>query len=447
MATKNSIDSNIPIEVSKGGTGASSLTSNGVLVGGGTGAVVALTAASTGQTLMGNTGSNPSFTASPTFGGTVTATTGLTVPTGSGSTSLQSNSISVSTDTTSAVINLGTGAASKSVSLGSTNSTSSTTIRSGSGTLSLASTNGTLTVNSGTGTLSVSNDSSAASVNFGTGPAVKTVVVGSTNTTSVTTVDCGTGGCNVGTSANAHTTTVGSTTSTSATTVQSGSGALNVTSTNGALTVNSGTGTLSVSSDASANTVNIATGAAVKTLTIGSTNTTSVTALKYGTGGFSLASGTGNVITAVSGGSVAMPLQACVLARKTSTSTGVTGDGTPFTIVFDSAIKNTGSNYNTGTGTFTAPVTGMYFVSAQCLITDQVQITLATFKLVTSNRTYQWQQQVNIISADISTLVDMDAADTLTVTIQTTDTGGKTDDVNGDATSMNTCLSVYLLPA
>ncbi len=37
-----------------------------------------------------------------------------------------------------------------------------------------------------------------------------------------------------------------------------------------------------------------------------------------------------------------------------------TGDGTPYTVVFDSTLNNTGSAYSTGTGLFTAPATGMY---------------------------------------------------------------------------------------
>jgi len=37
-----------------------------------------------------------------------------------------------------------------------------------------------------------------------------------------------------------------------------------------------------------------------------------------------------------------------------------TGDGTPYTVIFDSTLNNTGSAYATGTGLFTAPATGMY---------------------------------------------------------------------------------------
>lgn len=179
------------------------------------------------------------------------------------------------TGTSSVVIDSGTGGVSVGASatahattLGSTNTTSSTTIQSGSGALNITSTNGALTINSGTGALGISNDASATTVSLATGAAVKTVTLGSTNTTS-------------------------------ATTVQSGSGALNITSTNGALTINSGTGALGISTDASATTVSLATGAAVKTVTLGSTNGASVTTIACGTGGASFGATANNHTTTV----------------------------------------------------------------------------------------------------------------------------------------------------
>jgi hypothetical protein len=105
-----------------------------------------------------------------------------------------STTLSLSTDATSTTANLFTGAAVKTVTLGSTNSTSATTIQSGSGALNITSTNGALTINSGTGALNISSDASATTVNVATGAAVKTAKFGSTNTTSITTIQAGTGG-------------------------------------------------------------------------------------------------------------------------------------------------------------------------------------------------------------------------------------------------------------
>lgn len=63
------------LAVAHGGTGASSLTDHGVLVGSGTSAVTALTVGTNGQVLVGSTGADPVF-ATLTSSGTVTFTTG-----------------------------------------------------------------------------------------------------------------------------------------------------------------------------------------------------------------------------------------------------------------------------------------------------------------------------------------------------------------------------------
>lgn len=56
------------------------------------------------------------------------------------------------------------------------------------------------------------------------------------------------------------------------------------------------------------------------------------------------------------------PLQPCFRAYVTGTQTNVTGDGTLVTVQFNSEEYDIGSNYNTGTYTFTAPVDGRYLL-------------------------------------------------------------------------------------
>ena len=181
--------------------------------------------------------------------------------------------------------------------------------------------NGPLTVTTGTGQVDISADATANTVNIATGAGIKTLTMGSDNTTSITTIDCGTAGMSLGTTANAHTTTVGSATGaasvvcqsgtgaaefganatdhtttlgsvtgTSATTLQGGTGALNVTSTSGTMTLNAGVGTINVSNDASAATLNIGTGAAAKAVTLGSVDTTSSVLIQSGSGDVSVTS-------------------------------------------------------------------------------------------------------------------------------------------------------------
>lgn len=98
-ANSLNIDVTAPLNVAHGGTGATTLTgvltgngasavtanavtNHGVLIGGASNAVSSLAVASTGSVLMGSTGANPAFTGSPSFSGSVTAGTGLTVTSG-----------------------------------------------------------------------------------------------------------------------------------------------------------------------------------------------------------------------------------------------------------------------------------------------------------------------------------------------------------------------------
>lgn len=48
----------------------------------------------------------------------------------------------------------------------------------------------------------------------------------------------------------------------------------------------------------------------------------------------------------------------------------MTGDGTGYKIVFDTAYFNVGTNYGTGTGNYTAPVTGSYCFYAMVTFTN-----------------------------------------------------------------------------
>lgn len=65
MPTINSWNSQNPAQVALGGTGATTLTSNGVLYGSGTSAIGATTAGTTGQVLIATTSSAPSFGGTP----------------------------------------------------------------------------------------------------------------------------------------------------------------------------------------------------------------------------------------------------------------------------------------------------------------------------------------------------------------------------------------------
>ena len=107
-----------------------------------------------------------------------------------------------------------------------------------------------------------------------------------------------------------------------------------------------------------------------------------------------------------------------------NTDTNATGDGTTVTIEFDSEVFDIGGDFNNTTDTFTAPATGKYLLSARVLLSSiTTAADVAEFKLVTSNRTYEQEQQnINALAnaqwvGEIVVLADMDASDTATVTI------------------------------
>lgn len=70
--------------------------------------------------------------------------------------------------------------------------------------------------------------------------------------------------------------------------------------------------------------------------------------------------GANTITIAASGGGTT-----CIFsAYLSSTQSNVTGDGTVYTIPFNTALVNTGGAYNTGTGVFTAPTTGNYLFTS-----------------------------------------------------------------------------------
>jgi len=78
MATNNSINAPTPFSVGNGGTGASTLTQNGILLGNGSGAITASSALTDGQLLIGDTGTAP-------VAATLTAGSGIAITNAAGS--------------------------------------------------------------------------------------------------------------------------------------------------------------------------------------------------------------------------------------------------------------------------------------------------------------------------------------------------------------------------
>lgn len=247
------------------------------------GSIASTTSMSAGTTLT-SVGATTLATAGASVNtfGNATGATSLTFTSGSGgitltatNAALTANSgtgiLGISADAAATTVNVATGAGAKTATFGSTNTTSTTSIKSGSGGISLATTtNGPVTVTSGTGTVGISTDATATTVNVATGAGVKTATFGSTNGASVTAIKSGSAGISA------------------------------VTSTNGPIDIHSGTGDITISDDAAATNVKLGTGGAAKTVTVGSTNTTSATVINAGSGGIhTVSAGLVNIDTAV----------------------------------------------------------------------------------------------------------------------------------------------------
>jgi len=126
-----------------------------------------------------------------------------------------------------------------------------------------------------------------------------------------------------------------------------------------------------------------------------------------------------------------MPLQPAFFAYNSTLRTNVTGDGTSYTIVFNTDLLDQNSDYNNTTGVFTAPVTGFYkfFASVSILDLDGVQHTrgIFVFDLNAGTDTFSSYKSVcgsirrtviHDLGVNISTGAYLTAADTVSVRLE-----------------------------
>ncbi len=134
--------------------------------------------------------------------------------------------------------------------------------------------------------------------------------------------------------------------------------------------------------------------------------------------------------------------QPCFLAFLGASVTNVTGDGTAFQLGTTTALTEVfdqDSNFNTN-GTFTAPVTGRYLFACNVLVQEGSALMTTGFNLVTSNASYNFCNNAVAIAGNnalgFSAIVDMDAADTATVTVQFSGSTKSADVFGGDRRTM-----------
>lgn len=159
--------------------------------------------------------------------------------------------------------------------------------------------------------------------------------------------------------------------------------------------------------------------------------------------------GSSDTFVMTAAGERTMPLQPAFLTFANADILNVTGDGTIYTVVFNTEIFDQGSDMTTTT--FTAPVTGRYYF---CINIDVQGLTSShtngLTQIVTSNRTYQgsnfnpWGITAGgVLGYSQETFADMDASDTATFVLRILG-GSKVVDIDGNDPTVKTCAAGYL---
>lgn len=129
--------------------------------------------------------------------------------------------------------------------------------------------------------------------------------------------------------------------------------------------------------------------------------------------------------------------QPAFLARMQNTVTNVTGNGTLYTVIFDTEVFDQGNNFNLATSTFTAPFSGIYHFDGAVTITGSTASTGGQVRIVTTGRTFGYEfaraASANDWQGQVSTYANMAAGDTATLQVISNGEGADTDDVLGNA--------------
>ena len=163
--------------------------------------------------------------------------------------------------------------------------------------------------------------------------------------------------------------------------------------------------------------------------------------------------GTNDTWIMTTDGERTMPLQPAFLVNLDTTAANETGDGTLYTIAWDDEIFDQNGDFDIGTSTFTAPVTGKYVLSLRVRASNLTASSVVDVRGRISTSNNQVNVYNNTASGTLSNdgpaetasiLVDMDAGDTATATFVATG-GSKTVSIVGTSlTAFNTYFSGYL---
>ena len=143
-----------------------------------------------------------------------------------------------------------------------------------------------------------------------------------------------------------------------------------------------------------------------------------------------------------------MAAQPAVLAYNSATDSNVTGDGATVTVDFNTEVFDQNSDF--ASDTFTAPVTGRYSIVSHVRVAGVTSAAARMeVRIVTSNASYEnlhgvAESDAGTVAETVSVLADMDASDTVTITIGADGEASDVWDIIGDS-SRSTWFSAMLV--
>ena len=147
----------------------------------------------------------------------------------------------------------------------------------------------------------------------------------------------------------------------------------------------------------------------------------------------------------VNAGGTAHTTNPSFFAYKSGVTNDVTGDGTAYTVIFDSTTFNTTSSYNTGTGIFTVPTTGNYFFQSNVIFSGILNTHTGAQLVFTLNTGAQYfLQYSNPFNGSNATQLAYAGASVISLTagqtvkvVLTVNSGTRVIDIQGSAIATN----------